>query len=501
MRRIKSFDSWLISEGLWKSGINRAKIGQIREEDAFGHHEFTDGNGKFHKNGVLIDSDDGGNISDQISDYIIELWSRNPDLDAVIDLNFIDMSGAKTVYHLFGRMLMRLDMKMRKLENGLGYKDIAHNLKIDTSGWNLENCLDFGGVLENWQSDCGADGWKVNPNVTITLSSFNDSYYESHYPKWFKLDPKEWAAKVTRNSMGSYTTPKVTVDKVRTKETGEKCYNIEFGCGVRLVGNVPDSITITKIWNKEDIHLSIDASKITTFRGLPSKIDYNNHGRKHQVCTLIIRPENITDDEIIIPEGVGRLNVGDDIDLSKLPKKLPCDLIVRKPEQLFYFDEIDGNVLVQQDNRNPIFSSLKGCPKVVTGYLNLEKQNITDLEGCSEYVGSLYCGSNKHLTSLKGCPKRIEQDFILDGSAINEIDAFPEYVGGTVSMQALKLKSFVGLPDTIEGDLNISDCDVESLDGLPTEIKGRLLMDRLTLNGERVKVEDIKNLYTTLTNF
>ena len=489
---IKKFEEY-ISEGFWKDGIKRAKDNAAREEDALGHHQFTDGNGKFHKHGIKIEGDD---IEDDIAKVIVELYNRNPDLDRVIDLNFLDMSEVDSVYRLFGRILMRLNAL---LNSDLSYRDIL-KLKLDTSGWDLRNCLSFNNFVDGWMTDCGIDGWKIDPDAKIRYKDFLNSYYTNHLPKWFKLDVAEWAEST---AVKGEIDVEFEVDKERTKKEGKECYLVTFNGDVKFHGNIPDEITIKEIKNGR-YDLSIDVRHMTSLKGLPEKINFNNNN-KNSLCVFIIDPCIIEDDEIVIPEGVTRLNMGGCSDishLSKFSKKINCDLMFSKKEQLFYFDEVGGDVF-PKNKRLLILKSLVSCPKTVGGNFDASKQAFVDLTGSPEYVGgSFSCSSNLDLKSLKGCPKYVGQSFDICNTGIEHIDEFPEYVGGSIYASGLKyLENFVGLPDEVNGDLTIVACEVKSLDGLPTKIKGTLFIKNLEVNGNPVTIKDIKKLYPSITRF
>jgi hypothetical protein len=73
------------------------------------------------------------------------------------------------------------------------------------------------------------------------------------------------------------------------------------------------------------------------------------------------------------------------------------------------FNKVSGNFSCS-DNKNNL-TSLDGCPNYVGGDFYCHNNEITSLEGCPNYVGGDFYCHNNEITSLEGCPKEIGGNF------------------------------------------------------------------------------------------
>lgn len=471
-----------VNEGMWKSGIERAKSGADRIEDAIGNHSFTDGKGKFHKNGLLATNRGEDSLKNQIL-KVVEHYEGK--FDKVIDLNIIDTSEITQIRMLFYTVYS-------DLMNKCGYPgETVHDLKFDVSGWDLSSCTDFHECLWFVREDIGIDTWKLNPDVKIKLDAFTNSYYEENPPSWYEFDIKDWI----KTAGDVIAKQKYGIDKKRTKELGKKCYWVRFNTPIKL-NWVPDNVTITEITNEHHEHkvVRINARGLKTLSVLPDKVtDVYPESAKFKKFMLEIDLDNIEDKEIRIPEGVSFLNIGTKWkNLNSLPKNLPCGLKIENKHQLGRVETVDGELLCC----NSSITSLKGCPKKVTGDVDVHNNKITDLVGSPEYVGGSFgCSNTGSLTSLKGCPRHIENDFAFYSTPITKIDDFPDYVGRDILMSGCThLESFVGLPEEVNGNLDIMYCNVKSLEGLPKKVNGYVYIKYLTVDGNSVTPQMIREL-------
>ena len=478
MKNILSFIEF-INEGLWSKGIERSKTGEERIEDTLGNHVFTDGNGTKHKHGIKAKEGHGygaRRLEDYILDVIIHYIKKGK---TDINLNILDMSDIESVSHMFSRIYSRLsDYDIDR--------DIIPKLKLDTSGWDLRNCTDFDGVVDDIKYDIGVNNWKVTPEY-VKMDAFKGSpYYVNHLPDWFIFDLKDWAKSCVQMSKHF----KTGVDRKRTKETGKQCYWVSFFSNVNLF-YIPDEVTIKEINNslityKDSNRCRVNCKHLTSLKKLPTEFTCEGQDKDF---IFSITLNNITDDVINIPKNTSFLVINRDDDITKLPKHLPCGISLGKT-QLGHIEEVDGDLNVCN---NPSITSLMGCPKIVHGEVDFHNNSLTNLIGSPEEVdGDFSCSNQGSLKSLKGCPKKIGGDFNFYSTGVTDIDDFPEFIGGNVNMSGCThLNSFVGLPEVFNGDLDIGYCNVKSLEGLPKEVNGHLIIGDLTLNNQPVTHEDI----------
>ncbi|MCM1218915.1 MAG: hypothetical protein NC548_30915 [Lachnospiraceae bacterium] len=477
MKHILSYSEF-INEGFLSKTLNRAKTGDERIEDRLGNHSFTDGNGKFHKYGIKPKGLSSIDIANDIIDIILKTYKKNE----VVDLNVIDMSNVEDIHCLFCVVYSQLLNKIKMAP------DEIKELKFDTSGWVLTKCIYWSKCLSDVHSDIGADNWKINPDAKISITDFKDGYYELNLPKWYTIIPKEYI----KLCCGKIKEGKSGVDKVRTKELGKKCYWVEFYSDSLYIPFVPDNFTIRGIYNGNEYtsRMFINCKKLTSLTKLPKEITVNT-ASKHLIPNVIldICLNNITDDNVVIPEGVTFLHFDKDDDISRLPKEVPYGVNLCYPKHLGHFERVEGDVNVGNSN----ISSLVGCPKYVGGNFDAHFCKITDLIGSPEHVeGNFTCSHNSRLKSLKGCPKYIGGEFNAFSSAIVAIDDFPEYIGEKICFQGdTHMHDLTGLPEEINNDLDISYCEFKSFEGLPKKINGKLFIKELTLNNEPATVDDI----------
>ncbi len=134
---------------------------------------------------------------------------------------------------------------------------------------------------------------------------------------------------------------------------------------------------------------------------------------------------------------------------------------------------------------NQKITSLRGCPKEVTGSLKCQNIGITSLEGCPEKVGrNFYCDENK-LTSLKGGPKEVKGEYSCSENKLTSLEGAPEKVAA-FNCAGNRLKDLKGAPKEITGwDFICCDNPLVSLEGLPRKIERNLeLPDIKSFGGE-----------------
>ena len=458
---------------LWVKGLTRNKNGEERIENRLGNHSFTDGNGKFHKYGIKVES------KKDFLNVCGEIISNNID-KSIIDLNVIDMSEVDNMDYFFNNLFYDI------LDSKYGIKN---NITIDTSGWVFNKCKSFKGFLSNFNENSiiinGINNWKINQdNYTIKLEDLKNGYYGTYLqiPDWFIFDIKDYikccAKTVSHNKYG--------IDKELTKKLGKKSYWIIFTERKLHIPFIPDNVIIKDIISENESYISVKIGNLTTFNNLPKKFTTR--------INLELNLDNVIDKHITIPENVTLLDIGKSSNIKILPKELNCGIVLQSDNQLNHFTKINGDFYM---NNNTNIISLKGCPKIVTGVCDVHFTKIVDLVGSPEEIGKNFsCSNTKTLKSLKGCPKKINGDFNIYSTGLTDIDDFPEYIGGNINMSGChNLNSFKGLPKKINGNLDIGYCDVKSLDGLPDEIGGYLIIGNLRLNGKNIDKYDILELY------
>ena len=130
-------------------------------------------------------------------------------------------------------------------------------------------------------------------------------------------------------------------------------------------------------------------------------------------------------------------------------------------------------------------TSLKGCPKIVTGKFACDSNHITSLEG-GPRAAFTYSAFDNKLITLKGAPKYV---FIFNVASNNltTLEHSPLLVGGNFSINSNKLISLKGCPKIVGGDFVVSyNKSLESLEHGPEIVGVEYLFHQTnlkTLNG------------------
>ncbi len=128
----------------------------------------------------------------------------------------------------------------------------------------------------------------------------------------------------------------------------------------------------------------------------------------------------------------GSLNCDQDVHLSLILNSIP-----------FLFNRINGYFNIEMCKS---ITSLKNCPKYISGTFDCSENKLISLEFGPEYVGKSYCCESNKLMTLKGC--------------VDE-------VYGNFSCESNKLKSLEFCPMQVEGWFNCSDNFLTELDRSP----------------------------------
>jgi hypothetical protein len=146
----------------------------------------------------------------------------------------------------------------------------------------------------------------------------------------------------------------------------------------------------------------------------------------------------------------GRLNVTGNVEIKQNMDELNVE-----------FGIVTGNFSAKSIK----LKSLKGFPIQVTGNLDISRNDLVDLEGCTPIVGGNFIANNNDLKTTKG---------------------FPQSVGGNVELQDNYIIELFDMPDTLDKDLNIFNNDITNFKGFPRKIK--------TCNVSHNKIKSLEGL-------
>lgn len=166
-----------------------------------------------------------------------------------------------------------------------------------------------------------------------------------------------------------------------------------------------------------------------------------------------------------------------------------CSGSVRHPRTgkitngLFVWGNIAGdfvyNVIDTETQKKTKSLSELGLPRTVGGELNLHSfNNVTNLEGLPDNVGSLHISGFKKLSSLKGCPTNVENKFtILLCPALKGLDYLPNHIGGGITINhnknLLSIDGLSAVTNVVNGNLFLNgNYSLKSLEGCPSTVNG-----------------------------
>jgi hypothetical protein len=196
--------------------------------------------------------------------------------------------------------------------------------------------------------------------------------------------------------------------------------NTEFKLAIQV--EIKGGITV---WNTMD-------NPTKDIDGMLSKWGYSNL-KKYLVPRELkildfIKGEYELDDQ-------GRLNVAGNVEIKQNMEELNVE-----------FGVVTGNFSAKSIK----LKSLKGFPIKITGNCDISRNDLVNLENCTQIIGGNLIANNNDLTSTKG---------------------FPQSVGGNVELQDNYITELVDMPDTLNKDLNIFNNDITSFKGFPRKMK------------------------------
>lgn len=114
----------------------------------------------------------------------------------------------------------------------------------------------------------------------------------------------------------------------------------------------------------------------------------------------------------------------------------------------------DGDILSKSNS----ITSLKGCPKEVTGAFVMDYNQLTTLDFCPEKLSSTFSLTGNPLTSLKGAPHKVGGNFFCDKTKIKNLEGTPVVVDGSYECGGDHLESlYTGRPIKITKDFDCKE--------------------------------------------
>ncbi len=128
--------------------------------------------------------------------------------------------------------------------------------------------------------------------------------------------------------------------------------------------------------------------------------------------------------------------------------------------------------------------------KIVDGYFDVSGNDITDLLGAPEKVGSLRA-ENCKLKNLNGCSKTITEELNVNNNKdlVNLKGCTPN-IGGNFTAVSCNLTSLIGGPKNVGGNYNVENNQIKSLLGAPESVGKIFNLDNNKL--EHIELEDLQ---------
>lgn len=127
------------------------------------------------------------------------------------------------------------------------------------------------------------------------------------------------------------------------------------------------------------------------------------------------------------------------------------------------FNKVEGSFNVSGN----YLKTLEGWfPKEVSGFIEISKNNLTDLKGSPKISnGSFYCQDND-LKTLKGCPEEIRGTFDVSYNELESFEHCAKLVTGYFLAESNHIKNLKHLPSEISR-LDLGFNRIENLEGCP----------------------------------
>ena len=128
--------------------------------------------------------------------------------------------------------------------------------------------------------------------------------------------------------------------------------------------------------------------------------------------------------------------------------------------------------------------------KIVDGYFDVSGNDLVDLLGAPEKVGSLRA-ENCKLKNLNGCSKTIAEELNINNNKdLINLKGCTSNIGGNFTAVSCNLTSLIGGPKNVGGNYNVESNQIKSLIGAPESVGKIFNLDNNKL--ERIELEDLQ---------
>ena len=165
------------------------------------------------------------------------------------------------------------------------------------------------------------------------------------------------------------------------------------------------------------------------------------------------------------------------------------------PDKTYHFK-------VSLNLRGKGLKSLRELPiriKIVDGEFDISENELIDLKGCPEKVGSLNASGNS-LKSLEGSPKHVKESFKISKNPLSNLKGAPEYIGGNFEAQNCELISLVGGPKEVKGEYNVSNNKLKNSFGLAEKVGKSINFDHNQFETLDVEAEELRKIVSIKKN-
>lgn len=132
-----------------------------------------------------------------------------------------------------------------------------------------------------------------------------------------------------------------------------------------------------------------------------------------------------------------------------------------------YSVDVDGDVNMVSRNMSEIPIKFNN----VNGSFYINGNYITSLKGCPKHITGTFNCSNNKLQSLNFGPEYVGVNFISYKNSLTDVYHCPKYIGEGIDISNNKLTTLAGLPDTINGYFQVYKNDIVDLIDAPTTLK------------------------------
>lgn len=118
------------------------------------------------------------------------------------------------------------------------------------------------------------------------------------------------------------------------------------------------------------------------------------------------------------------------------------------------------------DCNESALESLEGGPEKV-GILHISFTGVSSLVGLPKLTGTIknsgyYCNNLPNLTSLKGCPEVVDGFIDLSRTGLESLEGGPKVVNGWIDLNNTRIMTLQGMPKVINGAFTCKDTNIET---------------------------------------